>query len=78
MKTMTCRQLGGPCDYAMHGDTADEIIKAGEKHIIEMVTGGDESHKAAKDMMDKMRQNPASGMGWYAKTQKDIAELPED
>ena len=26
MKTMTCKQLGGPCDLAHHGDSADEII----------------------------------------------------
>ena len=27
MKTMTCRQLGGPCDYRLQGDTADAVIK---------------------------------------------------
>ena len=27
MKTMTCKQLGGPCDLALHGNTADEVIK---------------------------------------------------
>ena len=24
MKTMTCRDLGGPCDLEHHGDTADD------------------------------------------------------
>jgi len=28
MKTMTCQQLGGPCDFSHHGMTADEVIKA--------------------------------------------------
>ena len=28
MKTMTCRQLGGPCDQPHHGDTADDVIHA--------------------------------------------------
>jgi hypothetical protein len=28
MKTMTCKQLGGPCDYRLVGDTADAVIKA--------------------------------------------------
>jgi hypothetical protein len=25
MKTMTCRQMGGPCDAAFHGNKADEM-----------------------------------------------------
>ena len=37
MKTMTCRQLGGPCDYAHHGTTADEVIKAQDRHLREAV-----------------------------------------
>ena len=28
MKTMTCRQLGGPCDVQHQGDNADAVIKA--------------------------------------------------
>jgi predicted small metal-binding protein len=28
MKTMTCQDLGGPCDLAHRGESADEIIKA--------------------------------------------------
>lgn len=27
MKSMTCQQLGGPCQLSLHGETADEIIK---------------------------------------------------
>ena len=33
MKTMTCAQLGGPCDQALHGTTADEVIKAQDRHL---------------------------------------------
>ena len=78
MKTMTCKQMGGPCDFAMHGNTADDVIKAGEAHLNDMVAKGDESHKAAAQMMADMRKNPASGMEWYTKTQSDFAALPED
>jgi len=70
--------MGGPCDFAMHGNTADDVIKAGEQHIHEMVAAGDDSHKAAAQMMADMRKNPASGMEWYTKTQSDFAALPED
>jgi hypothetical protein len=78
MKTMTCKQLGGPCDTALHGNTADEIIKAGEKHMREKVASGDASHKPAVDMMDARWKNPASGMEWYKKTQSEFAQLPAD
>jgi len=33
MKTMTCRQLGGPCDLAHHGSTANDVIKAQDAHL---------------------------------------------
>ena len=32
-KTMTCRQLGGPCDLELPGETADEVIKAQDRHL---------------------------------------------
>ena len=41
MKTMTCKELGGPCDAAHHGATADDVIKAQDKHLKEVVAGGD-------------------------------------
>jgi hypothetical protein len=51
MKTMTCKQLGGPCDLQHHGETADEVIKAQDRHLKEVVAAGDEAHKdALKDM----------------------------
>ena len=31
MKSMTCAQLGGPCDRALNGETADTVIKAQDK-----------------------------------------------
>lgn len=35
MKTMTCRQLGGPCDHARRGESADDVIKAQDQHLKE-------------------------------------------
>ena len=78
MKTMTCKQMGGPCDFPIKGNTADEVIKGGEKHIKDVVAQGDEAHKNALKMMDDMRKNPASGMDWYKKTQSDFTALPDD
>jgi predicted small metal-binding protein len=78
MKIMTCKQLGGPCDFQLQGNTADEIIKAEDSHLKEMVTGGDKTHEGAlKDMKARWR-HPISGMTWYRNAKRDFAALPED
>jgi hypothetical protein len=78
MKTMTCRQLGGPCDLAHHGNTANDVIKAQDKHLREMVAGGDSAHEPALNDMKGRWKNPIGGMGWYRQTKKDSAALPQD
>ena len=78
MKTMTCEQLGGPCDLKLHADTADEIIKAQDKHLNETVAGGDQSHESALKEMKNRWKHPVSGMGWYRKAKRDFAALPND
>ena len=77
MKTMTCTQLGGPCDLVHQGSSADEVIKAQDKHLNEAVAAGDTAHAPAlKDMKGRWK-NPISGMGWYRKVKKQWAALPE-
>ena len=78
MKTMTCKQMGGPCDVAFQGKTADEVIKAEDKHLKEMIAAGDETHRSALKMMQSRWKNPIRGMGSYRKTTKDFAALPKD
>jgi hypothetical protein len=78
MKTMTCKQMGGPCDAAFHGQTADDVIKAEDKHLKEMVAAGDGTHDSALKSMKGRWKNPIAGMGWYLKTKKAFAALPED
>ena len=78
MKTMTCSQLGGPCDLALRADTADEIIKAQDKHLKETVAGGDHTHEPALQEMKGRWKHPVSGMRWYKKAKADFATLPED
>ena len=77
MKTMTCQQLGGPCDLSHHGATADEVIKAQDRHLKEMVAKGDIRHEqAAKEMKSRWR-NPIKAMGWYRQAKRDFAGLPD-
>jgi hypothetical protein len=78
MKTMTCRQMGGPCDAPFSGNSADDVIKAQDTHLKEMVANGDETHKSALEMMQGRWKNPLKGMGWYIKTKREFAALPED
>ena len=77
MKTMTCEQLGGPCDFAHHGASADEVIKAQDKHLKEVVGAGDQTHQAALKAMKARWRHPIRGMGWYKQAKADFAELPE-
>jgi len=77
MKTMTCRQLGGPCDFSLRGNTADEVIKAEDNHLREMVASGDTAHESALKEMKGRWKHPISGMGWYRKTKREFAALPE-
>jgi predicted small metal-binding protein len=78
MKTMTCKQLGGPCDFPIQADTADQVIKVQDKHLKEMVAGGDETHSTAFGEMKGRWRRPLSGMKWYRNTKRDFAALPED
>ena len=74
---MTCKQLGGPCEFQLRGETADDVIKAQDQHLKDSVAGGDAEHEPAlKDMKGRWK-NPIAGMGWYRKAKKDFAALPD-
>ena len=78
MKTMTCRQLGGPCDLPLQADTADQVIKLQDQHLKDRVEGGDETHSSALGEMKGRWKRPVSGMKWHRNTKRDFAALPED
>ncbi len=78
MKTMTCKQLGGPCDFAHQGASADEVIKAQDRHLKDRVAEGDDEHQPALKAMKGRWRHPVSGMGWYRQAKRDYAALPED
>jgi predicted small metal-binding protein len=78
MKTMTCKELGGPCDFPHRGKTANEVIKAQDSHLKEMVADGDDTHRSALSEMQGRWKNPLSGMSWYRKAKRDFAALTHD
>jgi hypothetical protein len=78
VKTMTCRQMGGPCDAPFHGTSADEVIRAEDAHLKEMVADGDGTHSGALTSMQGRWRNSVAGMRWYVRTKKAFAALPDD
>jgi hypothetical protein len=78
MKTMTCKQLGGPCDSPHQGNTANDVIKAQDRHLKEAVANGDAAHEDALGDMQSRWKKPLSGMAWYRNAKRDFAALPAD
>ncbi|MGN0099616.1 DUF1059 domain-containing protein [Dietzia sp. CH92] len=78
MKTMTCKDLGGPCDLAHRGETADDVINAQDAHLKERVRAGDEAHVPAREDMKGRWRRPRQSLGWYRDVKKRFADLPED
>ncbi len=77
VKTMTCQQLGGPCGLALRGESADDVIKAQDRHLREAVRAGDTTHRAAHEEMKGRWRHPVRAMGWYRDTKRACAELAD-
>lgn len=78
MKTMTCRQLGGPCDLEHRGESADDVINAQDQHLKAAEKAGDAAHQPARDDMKSRWRHPKKSLGWYRDMKAAFAELPED
>ncbi len=75
MKTMTCRDLGGPCDQSFTGDDHNEIIIQQDAHLKEQVADGDTTHAEAAKAMKGRWKNPIGGMRWYRQVKRDFDAL---
>lgn len=64
MKTMTCIQLGGTCEARITGDTPEEIIKNGMKHL-------ENNHSEIADRIKDMAANDPEMVEWNKKFMKD-------
>ena len=78
MKTMTCRQLGGPCDLAFQGESADEVIQQQDQHLKDAVKAGDANHEQANTEMRGRWKRPKKSLDWYFGVKRDFGALPED
>ena len=68
MKTMTCRDLGGPCDLAHSGDDANDVINAQDRHLKEAEKAGDATHQEARDAMKGRWRRPQEVDGLVTRT----------
>jgi predicted small metal-binding protein len=78
MKTITCRQLGGPCDHELRAETADQVIKDQDRHLKQAIKDGDATHEQAREDMKNRWKHPKQSMDWYSGIKKAFAELAED
>src|SRR4051794_41890457 len=76
MKTMTCKQLGGPCDVEHHGEDHNEVIKAQDRHLKVQVAAGGERHREAHEAVRGRWERPASGLWWGRGVQREVATPP--
>ena len=76
-KSMTCAQLGGPCDLVHRGGDANEIIHAQDRHLRDAVAAGDTNHERALKEMKGRWKRPISGLKWYRQVQREFAALPD-
>ena len=61
-----------------HGASADDVIKAQDRHLKASVRAGDAAHEPAHADMKSRWRHPKRSLGWYRATQQSFAELPKD
>ena len=66
MKTMTCRQLGGPCDQELRAETWDDMVTAMTKHVMA-------KHPDTAEAMKKMHDADPKQWGREHRPQWDAA-----
>ena len=69
MKTMTCRDMGGPCEAKISAETREEMVQKMTDHVIK-------NHPdTAKEMERMHREDPDR---WGNEFRKKWEETPDD
>ena len=63
MKKTTCKDLRGACDAEITGETPEEMGENSKKHVMEMMSAGDEAHKVA--VQEMMQLSKEDQQKWY-------------
>jgi len=56
MKKITCKEMGGDCDAVITGETAEELMANGKKHVHNLAESGDEVHKGIVERMGQLSE----------------------
>ena len=74
MKKLTCRDLGGPCDAEITGNSFEEVGKKSHDHVMEQISHGDDAHRAAAE---KLRNAPSEEQkAMMASSKRSTRKLP--
>ena len=71
MKTMSCAQMGGPCEEKITAETPDEMIAKGMVHI-------EASHPEMAADIKAMPQDDPKMVEWSKKFAEDWAATPDN
>lgn len=74
---MTCKQLGGACDFAFRAESFEEMAELSKQHGLEMYRKGDQPHLKAMAQMQKLMQSPDDMKDWYNTKQQEFDNLPD-
>jgi predicted small metal-binding protein len=66
MKTMTCKELGGPCDQKLSAESWDEMVHAMANHVMS-------NHPETAESMKKMHEADRKKWGRETKPKWDAA-----
>ena len=75
---MTCKQLHGPCEALIHGESTEEMMENSKKHGMEMAAKGDEAHIKVMEDMKQHIDNPEAVKQFMEKFHSDFAAQPDD
>lgn len=78
MKTMTCKQLGGACDFSFSATTFKEIAELSKQHGMEMFQKQDADHLKAMSNMQEMMKDPNAMQQWFSERQREFEALADD
>lgn len=74
---MTCKQLGGACDFEFVANSFEEMARLSQQHGMEMVQSGDIDHEDAMNEMKKLMGTPNGMEKWMAQKKKEFDNSPE-
>ena len=75
MKKLTCKDLGGPCDHEIIGETLEDIGQQCQSHVMEQVNKGDKAHITAVEAWKS--QSAEDQQARFAEFQRKFEDAPE-